>query len=107
MGHEQRMNDSTDSALAQAYSGSIHFNVTLELSPHAKRFILHRATKSHSCRLARKFGSASFIRVSWNKIPDGGMDQLIDYCLATFRLHNRIFDAVYHKVRPQISIHSL
>jgi hypothetical protein len=107
MEHEQRMNDRPDNAPVHAYPGSIHFNVTLQLSPDAKRFILHRATKSHSCRLARKFGSASFIRVSCNKIADDGVDQLIEFCLSTFRLHNRIFDAIYHKVRPQISTHSL
>jgi len=107
MEHEQRMNDRPDDAPAHAYPGSIHFNATLRLSPDAKRFVLHRATKSHSCRLARKFGSASFIRVSF-KIENENVDQLIEFCLSTFRLHNRTFDAVYHKVRPQmISIHSL
>jgi hypothetical protein len=107
MEHEQRVNDRPDNAPVHAYPGSIHFNVTLQLSPDAERFILHRATKSHSCRLARKFGSASFIRVSCNKTADEGVDQLIEFCLSTFRLHNRIFDAIYHKVRPKIPTHPL
>jgi hypothetical protein len=106
MEHEQRMNNQPDDAPPHVYPGSIHFNATLRLSPDAKRFSLHRATKSHSCRLARKFGSASFIRISF-KIGDEGADQLIQFCLSTFKLHNRTFDAVYHKVRPKISIYSL
>lgn len=106
MEHEQRMNDQPDDAPAHAYPGSIHFNATLRLSPDAKRFVLHRATRSYSCRLARKFGSASFIRVSF-KMEDKGVDQLIEFCLSTFKLYNRTFDAVYHKVCPRISTHAL
>src|SRR5260370_32924716 len=99
MEREERMNDRPGST--RVYSGHVHFNVTLQLSPDAeKRFILHRATKSHSCRLARKFGSASFIRVSCNKIVDDGVDRLIEFCLSTFKLHTCLFDAVYHKVCP-------
>lgn len=100
------MNDQPDDAPAHAYPGSIHFNATLRLSPDAKRFVLHRATRSYSCRLARKFGSASFIRVSF-KMEDKGVDQLIEFCLSTFKLYNRTFDAVYHKVCPRISTHAL
>jgi len=111
MEHEQRMNDGPDNASAHVYPGSIHFRATLRFSPDSKRFILHQATKSYSCRLARKFGSASFIRVSFNiedkKIEDNGVDGLIEFCLSTFKLHSHTFDAVYHKVRPQISLHSL
>lgn len=108
MEHEQRMNDGQDgqdNAFAHVYPGSIHFRATLRFSADAKRFTLHQATKSYSCRLARKFGSASFIRVSFNmedkKIEDNGVDGLIKFCLSTFKLHSHTFDAVYHKVRPQ------
>lgn len=101
------MSSQPDNTLAHTYPGYVHFNVTLQISPDSKRFTLHRATKSHSCRLARKFGSASFIRVSYEKISDDGVDQLIVFCLSEFRLHNWIFDAVYHKVRPHASIRSL
>jgi hypothetical protein len=106
MEQEERMSDRPDdNAPTCAYPGYVHFSATLQLSPDARRFILHRATKSHSYRLARKFGSASFIRVSCNKIADDGVDQLIGFCLSAFRLHKFIFDAVYHKVCPHASIY--
>jgi len=107
MQHEERMNATPDNALAHAYPGDIHFSATLQMNPDARRFILHRATKSHSCRLARKFGSASFIRVSCNKIADDGVEHLVKHCLSTFRLHNRIFDAIYHKVCPHVALQFL
>ena len=111
MEHEQRMNDRPDNAPANVYPGSIHFSATLRFGPDAKRFTLHQATKSYSCRLARKFGSASFIRLSFKmedkKIEDSAVDGLIEFCLSTFKLHSHTFDAVYHKVRPQISAHPL
>lgn len=107
MEHEQRINDRPDIASAHVYPGSIHFSATLRFSPDARRFTLHQATKSYSCRLARKFGSASFIRLSFKvedkKIEDNGVDGLITFCLSTFKLHSHMFDAVYHKVRPQYS----
>ena len=110
MEHEQRLNDRPDNAPAHVYPGSVHFSATLRFSPDARRFTLHQATKSYSCRLARKFGSASFIRVSFKiedkKIEDNEVDRLIEFCLSTFKLHSHMFDAVYHKVRP-ISIHPL
>ena len=111
MEHEQRMNDGPDNAPSHVYPGSIHFRATLRFGPDAKRFTLHQATKGYTCRLARKFGSASFIRVSFNiedkKMADNRVDRLIEFCLSTFKLHSRTFDAVYHKVRPQLSMHSL
>jgi hypothetical protein len=101
------MNDRPKDAPTRAYTGYIHFNVTLQLSPNAKRFVLHRATKSHSCRLARKFGSASFIRVSSDRTADDGVDQLIEFCLSAFRLHDRVFDAIYHKACSKAPTHYL
>lgn len=97
----------SDNAPTHAYPGHVHFSATFQPGPDTKSFILHRATKSHSCRLARKFGSASFIRVSCNNISDDGVDQLVEYFLSTFKFHNCLFDAIYHKVCSQASMDSL